>query len=56
MTKKLQAESETATLLLEGKVVKKIWRHREGELVIEFCDNTRLFVDRTPEGLELSII
>lgn len=52
---KLQQEAARATALLGGKVVAKIWRHREGEVGIEFTDGTRLFVDHTPSGVELSI-
>ena len=42
--------------MLEGKVVKVVWRHRPQELGIEFTDGTRLFADVVDgEKLELSI-
>lgn len=41
--------------MLRGKVVSVVWRHRKGEIGIEFTDGTRLFVDQTPVGVELSI-
>ncbi len=51
----LQLEAERATEMLCGKTVSMVWRHRPGEVGIEFTDGTRLFVDRTPNGVELSI-
>jgi hypothetical protein len=48
-------EAEEATELLRGKEVATVWRHRQGEVGIEFTDGTRLFVDKTPDGVELSI-
>ncbi len=41
--------------MLHGKVVKRVWRHRDRELGIEFEDGTRLFAVVTQAGLELSI-
>jgi hypothetical protein len=50
----LDEEGERATAMLLGKVVKRIARFREREVLIEFEDGARLFVDSaTP--LELSI-
>jgi hypothetical protein len=49
----LEHESKRATEMLAGKIVAKVYRHRPKELLIEFTDGTRLFVDG--EGLELSI-
>ena len=40
--------------MLLGKIVQRIWRHRDGEVVIEFEDGSRLFVD-SGSALELSI-
>ena len=41
----MQDESERATEMLAGKVVARVVRHREAEVLIEFADGTRLFVD-----------
>lgn len=51
----LEEEAERSTELLKGKTVSKIFRHRIGEVGIEFTDGTRLFIDHKTEGLELSI-
>jgi len=51
----LSKEAERATALLRGKEVATVWRHRKGEVGIEFADGTRLFVDGKGEGIELSI-
>jgi hypothetical protein len=51
----LLKEAERASELLRGKEVAVVWRHRKGEVGIEFTDGTRLFVDKTDEGVELSI-
>jgi hypothetical protein len=51
----LEQEAKRATEMLKGKVVSEIWRHREGELGIRFTDGTKLFVDHTPTGVEVSI-
>jgi hypothetical protein len=50
----LQDESERATEMLSGKVVKRVERHRDTELLIEFACGTRLFVDGQ-SSIELSI-
>ncbi len=55
MSSPLQDEANRATEMLHGKVVKRVWRHRDRELGIEFEDGTRLFADVTQAGLELSI-
>lgn len=55
-TDPLESEAAHATALLAGKVVRTVWRHRTGEVGIEFTDGTRLFVDAQPGGeVELSI-
>jgi len=41
----LDAESERATELLRGKVVARVARFRNEEVVVEFEDGTRLYVD-----------
>ena len=51
----LADEAARATAMLGGRVVKTVWRHRLGEVTIEFEDGTRLFVD-SASALELSII
>jgi hypothetical protein len=51
----LKREAERATALLQGKTVRLVWRHREQEIGIEFTDGTRLFVDQTRTGVEISI-
>jgi len=51
----LKHEAIQATELLQGKVVARVIRHRETEALVEFTDRCRLFVDRTPGGVELSI-
>ena len=50
----LDEETTRATEMLRGKVVKRVVRHREGEVLIEFEDGARLFAD-SETSLELSI-
>jgi hypothetical protein len=52
---KLEEESSRATEMLAGKVVARVVRHREGEVLVEFEDGTRLFVDHTQTDVEISI-
>jgi hypothetical protein len=40
---------------LRGKVVKLVRRHRPNDVLIEFEDGTRLFVDNVPSGLDFSV-
>jgi hypothetical protein len=56
-TTKTELSEEAARLIdiLRDKTVKTVWRHRPGELGIEFTDGTRLFVDHHESGLELSV-
>ena len=51
----LSAESQRATDMLKGKTVARVVRHRHTEVMIEFVDGTRLSVDRSELGVELSI-
>jgi hypothetical protein len=51
----LDRESAEATNVLAGKVVARIVRHRESEVLIEFTDGSRLFADALGAGLELSV-
>jgi hypothetical protein len=51
----LEDEAERASEMLRGKVVARVIRNRPTEVLLEFTDGTRLFVDRAAEALELSI-
>ena len=51
----LEQESERATEMLTGKTVKLVTRYRVAEMLVEFTDGTRFFVDAKNEELELSI-
>ena len=42
----LNEEAARATEMLQGKTVARVMRNRPGEVVIEFQDGTRVFVDR----------
>jgi hypothetical protein len=55
MSMSLEQESASATEMLRDKVVARVMRYRETELLIEFTDGTRLFVDGNNTGVELSI-
>jgi hypothetical protein len=50
----LDEESDRATSMLLGKVVRCVMRHRDGEVVIDFEDGSRFFAD-SDSHLELSI-
>ncbi len=51
----LEDEASRATEMLAGKAVRQVWRHRSGEVVIEFADRSRLFADARGGDIELSI-
>jgi hypothetical protein len=51
----MEEEAQQATQLLEGKVFEFLWRHRKGEILIQFVDGTRLFINQVSDDLELSI-
>lgn len=51
----LEEEASQATSLLQGKVVTRVLRHRESEVLVEFSDGSRFFIDRSAHGVELSI-
>ena len=55
MPKTVTDEDLRATKLLRGKVVKKVFRNRDNELVIEFDDGTRLFIDSDNAPIDISI-
>ncbi|RYF17986.1 MAG: hypothetical protein EOO30_05425 [Comamonadaceae bacterium] len=54
-SQQLSQEAAAATAALAGKIVVRLERHRESELLVEFSDGTRLFIDGTASHLELSI-
>lgn len=51
---RLAREADQATEMLSGRTVRVVRRHRPSELLIEFDDGTRLFVN-AQGALELSI-
>ncbi|MEA9905818.1 hypothetical protein VDG44_14870 [Xanthomonas campestris pv. raphani] len=51
----LEEEADRATVHLAGKIVQTVWRHRSGELVIQFTDGSRILADVREGALELSI-
>lgn len=51
----LKEESIKATELLKGRKVQAVVRHNPSEVVIQFTDGSRLFIDVNNENLELSI-
>lgn len=51
----LENEASNATEILLGKEVSKVHRHTENEVAIIFTDGTRLFIDKSNTGVELSI-
>jgi hypothetical protein len=51
----LDEESSTATTLLAGKTVSQVIRNRPNEMLVEFSDGTRLYVDATDGQLEMSV-
>jgi hypothetical protein len=53
--KALKAEGRSASRMLKGKIVKVVRRHRVREVLVEFTDGTRLFVDAQGDEIELSI-
>ena len=55
LSDELTLESTNATEMLSGKVVAKVVRHRLTEVLVEFTDGTRLFIDHNASKLELSI-
>jgi hypothetical protein len=48
----LEADAAKLTDVLKGKTVKLVKRHRFSELMIEFEDGARLFVNRNSDGLD----
>lgn len=52
---RLATEAKKLTRLLAGKVVGTVTRHRNAEVLIEFTDGTRLFIDCTATGPDFSV-
>jgi hypothetical protein len=53
--RELEDEAIKLTDLIRGKTVEVVRRHRSGEVLIEFNNGTRLFINAIPDGLEFSI-
>ncbi len=53
--KQLNNESSLASELLQKIIIARILRPRETEVVIECTDGTRFFVNKSENGVELSI-
>jgi hypothetical protein len=53
--RELEYDGTKLTDLIRGKTVEVVKRHRSGEVLIEFDDGTRLFIDAIPDGLECSV-
>ncbi len=51
----LEDEAEKATQCLKNRVIERLYRHRKGEVAIQFTDGVTLFIDQSSDGLELSI-
>ena len=53
--RKLEDEAMRLTGLLRGRAVKVVKRHRSTEVLVEFDDGVRLYVNAVPDGLESSV-
>jgi hypothetical protein len=53
--RELEAEAVRATDLLRSKIVAHISRPRIGEVMVQFTDGTRLFVDGSKGSIEISV-
>lgn len=53
--KRLKKEEKKATELLKGKIVKRIRRNRNDEVIVEFQDGTRFSFDWRENEFDLSI-
>ena len=51
----IEEEAKEMTSRLRGKTVKIVLRHRANEVLLEFEDNTRLFVNVSGDGLDFSV-
>ena len=52
---KLKIEAEKLEGILKGKSIEKIFRNRADEVVIEFKNGTRFFIEVDEDVLEFSI-
>jgi hypothetical protein len=50
-----EKEAQDITQLLQGKAVRAVKRFRAKEVLIEFTDGTRFFIDGVPNGFDFSI-
>jgi hypothetical protein len=55
INKKLEDEGKLATEILQGKVIRVVWRPTEKQVGIEFTDGTRFFIDHQSLSVEMSI-
>lgn len=55
MAPSIEAEAAELERLLVSKTVSLVRRHRAGELLLQFTDGTRLFVNEANGGLEFSV-
>jgi hypothetical protein len=55
MTIDLETDAERMSRLLRGKAVRVVKRHRIGEVLLEFNDGTRFFVNAIADRLDFSI-
>ena len=53
--RELEDEATKLTDLVRGRTVKVVGRHRSEEVLIEFDDGTRLFINAIARGLEFSV-
>ena len=51
----LRREAVAVTKLLGGKTVREVVRNGSSELGIEFTDGSRIFINSTEEGLQVSV-
>jgi hypothetical protein len=51
----LNEETAALTKLLSGKIVRHVVRHRIGEVLVQFSDGTRLYVDARSDEVECSV-
>lgn len=51
----LEEDSREVTKLLKGRKVKTVVLNKRTEVLIEFQDGARLFIDVNKEALELSV-
>ena len=51
----LKKEELAATELLKDKVIDIVLRHNKDEVIIKFKDGTTFFINKTEDGLDLSI-